>query len=74
MGTLIVTICKGPSEDVTCKSDTSDKKEQVTEIIARIRPLSRVPARLVEETERQGWSMNKSHPLANLSKVCSKYE
>lgn len=74
MGTLIVTICKGPSEDVTCKADTSDKKEQVTEIIARIRPLSRVRARLVEETERQEWPMNRNHPLANLSKACSKDE
>lgn len=32
------------------------------------------PARLVEETERQEWPMNKNHPLANLSKACSKDE
>lgn len=74
MGTLIVTTCKGPSEDVTCKADTSDKKEQVREMKASIRPLSRVRARLVEETERQEWPMNKNHPLASLSKACSKDE
>lgn len=49
MGTLIVMICKGPSEDVTCKADPSDKKEQVTDIIARIRPLSRVRLGLLKK-------------------------
>lgn len=74
MRTLTERIYKGLSEDLTCEPDSSDKKEQVTEIIASARSLRRVWARPVEETERQGWSMNKIHSLANLSTECCKDE
>lgn len=39
MGTLTERIRKGPSEDMTCEPDTSDKKEQVTKITESARPL-----------------------------------